>query len=149
VKLFLPLQDGLAALDHAAFIGHKQMVEFLLSNNAVTTKKSPVSCSFSAFNSFYCFGGVWPVVCIYINRFLLQHCTKCIFGAWGSSARSVVRQIGSRVMEQTGDCRATQFLIQKISIDVQHGNAAAVMAMIPRIGQSLLRMLMSLHVMTL
>ena len=31
-------------------------------------------------------------------------------------------------MEQTGDCRATQFLIQKISIDVQRGNAVAVMA---------------------
>jgi len=32
-------------------------------------------------------------------------------------------------VEQTGDRRATQFLIQKISIDVQpeRGNAAAVM----------------------
>ena len=68
------------------------------------------------------------MVRICINRFLLQHCTKCAFGAWGSSARSVVRRIGSRVVEQTGDCRATQFLMQKISIDVQRGNAAAVMA---------------------
>ena len=34
-------------------------------------------------------------------------------------------------MEQTVDCRATQFLIQKNSIDVQRGNAAAVMATIP------------------
>ena len=50
---------------------------------------------------------------------------------WGSSAHSVVRRIGSRVAEQTGDCRATQFLIQKISIDVQCGDAAAVMATIP------------------
>ena len=32
-------------------------------------------------------------------------------GAWGSCARSLVRQIGSRVMEQSGDNRATQFLI--------------------------------------
>ena len=40
-------------------------------------------------------------------------------GAWGSCARSLVQQIGSWVMKQTGDNRATQFLIQKISIDVQ------------------------------
>jgi len=34
-------------------------------------------------------------------------------------------------MEQTGDNRASQFLIQKIAIDVQQGNAASVMATIP------------------
>jgi len=52
-------------------------------------------------------------------------------GAWGSCARSLVRRIGSRVMGQTGDNRATQFLIQKIATDVQRGNAASVMATIP------------------
>jgi len=31
-------------------------------------------------------------------------------GAWGSSARSLVQQIGSQIMEQTGDDRALQFL---------------------------------------
>ena len=34
-------------------------------------------------------------------------------------------------MEQTGDNRATQFLIQKISIDVQCKNSASVMVIIP------------------
>ena len=29
-------------------------------------------------------------------------------------------------MEQTGDNRASQFLIQKIAIDLQRGNAASV-----------------------
>ena len=53
------------------------------------------------------------------------------FGAWGASACSVVRWIGSQVVEQTGDSRASQFLIQKISINVQRGNAAVVMATIP------------------
>ena len=33
-------------------------------------------------------------------------------------------------MKQTGDNRALQFLIQKIAIDVQRGNAASVMATI-------------------
>ena len=34
-------------------------------------------------------------------------------------------------MEQTKDNRALQFLIQKIAIDVQRGNAASVMVTIP------------------
>ena len=34
-------------------------------------------------------------------------------------------------MEQSGDNRATQFLIQKVANDVQRGNAASVMATIP------------------
>ena len=45
-------------------------------------------------------------------------------GAWGSGARELVRRIGSRVMERTGDSQATQFFIQQISTDVQHGNVA-------------------------
>ena len=57
-------------------------------------------------------------------------CVKTL-GAWGSSARSLVWRIGSRIMEQTGDNRALQFLIQKIANDVQRGNAASVMATIP------------------
>ena len=55
-------------------------------------------------------------------------------GAWGSSAKELIRRIGSRVMERTGDSRATQFLIQRISIDVQRGNVASVMATIPHSG---------------
>ena len=50
---------------------------------------------------------------------------------WGSCVRSLVRRIGFRVIEQSSDNRTTQFLIQKIAIDVQRGNAASVMATIP------------------
>jgi len=57
-------------------------------------------------------------------------CVKTL-GAWGSSAHSLVRRIGSRVMEQTGDNTAFQFFIQMIAIDVQQGNAASVIATIP------------------
>ena len=41
--------------------------------------------------------------------------TRCVetLGAWGPCTHSLVRRIGSRVMEQSGDNRATQFLIQK------------------------------------
>jgi len=65
--------------------------------------------------------------------FLSSDAPLCVetFGAWGSSARSLVWQMVSRIMEQTGDNRALQFLIQKIAIDIQWGNAASVMATIP------------------
>ena len=41
--LFSSMQDGLTAIDHAAFLGHKKMITFLLEQNASTSKKSPVS----------------------------------------------------------------------------------------------------------
>ena len=46
-------------------------------------------------------------------------------------AHLIVRRIGSQVVEQSGDYRATQFLYQKVDIDVQRGNAASIMAIIP------------------
>ena len=55
---------------------------------------------------------------------------SCLLGVWGSSARELIRRIGSRVTEQTGDVCATQFLIQQVSINVQRGNVASVMATI-------------------
>ena len=42
-----------------------------------------------------------------------------------------MRRIGSQVMEQSGDNRATQFLLQMVAINVQRGNTASVMATIP------------------
>ena len=50
-------------------------------------------------------------------------------GAWGSCAHSFSE--ADWVMEESGDNRATQFLIQKVAINVQRGNAASVMATIP------------------
>ena len=49
----------------------------------------------------------------------------------GLSYGADIRGIGSRVKEQSGDNRATQFLIQKVAIGVQRGNAASVMATLP------------------
>ena len=48
-------------------------------------------------------------------------------GAWGDVARAFIRQIGARIHKSTNDPRATSFLIQQISLDVQRGNVASVM----------------------
>ena len=52
-------------------------------------------------------------------------------GAWGDSAKDLVRKIGARVREKTGEPRSTSFLIQRLALDVQRGNAAAVLGTIP------------------
>ena len=49
------------------------------------------------------------------------------FGTSGSAAANVLRDIGKRIAERTGEKRASEFLRQKISIDIQRGNAASVL----------------------
>ena len=51
--------------------------------------------------------------------------------AWGDSTKDRVRKIGARVREKTGEPRSTSFLIQRQALDVQRGNAAAVLGTIP------------------
>ena len=50
-----------------------------------------------------------------------------MFGSWGPSAMDILDQIGKRIKEHTGDVRATDFLRQKISIEIQRGNAVSVL----------------------
>ena len=52
-------------------------------------------------------------------------------GAWGESARNLIRKIGAQVREATGEPRSTVFLIQRLAIDIQRGNGASVMATLP------------------
>ena len=44
------------------------------------------------------------------------------FGSWGPSAMDILDQIGKRIKEHTGD-----FLRQKISIEIQRGNAVSML----------------------
>ena len=52
-------------------------------------------------------------------------------GVWDEFAKALIYKIGARVCENTGDPRATSFLVQRLAIDVQRGNAASVMATLP------------------
>ena len=49
------------------------------------------------------------------------------FGSWGPSAMDILDQIGKRIKEHTGDSRAMDFLRQKISVEIQRGNAVSVL----------------------
>ena len=52
-------------------------------------------------------------------------------GAWAPMGEKFVKDIGSRVSEETGEKRATSYLFQSISIATQRGNAASVLGTLP------------------
>ena len=53
------------------------------------------------------------------------------FGSWGSESHKLVKEIGKKVMEETGEKRSSFYLFQSISIAIQRGNASCVLGTIP------------------
>merc|ERR1712110_418285 len=53
------------------------------------------------------------------------------FGSWGSEGHKLVKEIGKKVMEETGEKRSSFYLFQNISIAIQRGNASCVLGTIP------------------
>ena len=47
-------------------------------------------------------------------------------GTWGERGLAFINELGKRIATVSGDNRSTAFLKQRISLDVQRGNAAAV-----------------------
>ena len=52
-------------------------------------------------------------------------------GSWGTIGHKLVKEIGKKVMEATGETRSTEFLFQAISIALQRGNASCVIGTVP------------------
>ena len=53
-------------------------------------------------------------------------------GAWGSKGRKLIKEIGRKVCEVTGEKRSTFYLFQSISVAVQRGNAACIIGSAPK-----------------
>ena len=47
-------------------------------------------------------------------------------GSWGADAKSFLTDVGNRVKRATENPRAMEYLRQRVSIEIQRGNAAAV-----------------------
>ena len=47
-------------------------------------------------------------------------------GSWGVGAKAFVAEVENRVKQATGNTRCMEFLRQRVSIEIQRGNAAAV-----------------------
>ena len=52
-------------------------------------------------------------------------------GSWGQEGHKLVKEIGKKVMQATGETRSTEFLFQAISLAVQRGNASCVIGTVP------------------
>ena len=49
------------------------------------------------------------------------------FGAWGPEGARLIKSIGKKIQDHTGEKRSTFFLFQSISMAIQHGNAASIL----------------------
>ena len=52
-------------------------------------------------------------------------------GAIGPRSRVFLRELGRRVRWESGEPRATSYLLQRLSVAVQRGNAAVILDCIP------------------
>ena len=53
------------------------------------------------------------------------------FGAWGSQGLKLIKEIGRKICDITGEKRSTFFLLQNISMAIQRGNAACIIGTVP------------------
>ena len=49
------------------------------------------------------------------------------FGPWAPMGLKLIKEVGKKIGDLTGEKRSTSYLLQSISIAIQHGNAASVM----------------------
>ena len=52
-------------------------------------------------------------------------------GSWGWDASLLISRIGKKIKDRTGELRATDFLRQRISIDIQRGHAISILGTLP------------------
>ena len=52
-------------------------------------------------------------------------------GSWGPEGFKFIKEVGRRVMEETGERKSTFFLTQRISIALQRGNSSCVLGTVP------------------
>ena len=74
------------------------------------------------------------------NRFVVQPIGFETMGSWGAGAKAFLAEVGTRVKQATGNARSMEFLRQRVSIEIQRSNAAAVMGTVdsPRNGKTCL-----------
>jgi hypothetical protein len=65
------------------------------------------------------------------NRFIFTTIALETSGVFGQEGLRFLRQIGGRLSEVTGEKRSLTFLLQRIAIAVQRGNAASIIGTLP------------------
>ena len=62
------------------------------------------------------------------NRYRFEPIAIETAGVMGASARDIVEEIGKRISEKSGEKRETWWLLQRLSIAVQRGNALSILS---------------------
>ena len=52
-------------------------------------------------------------------------------GDWGPEAFRLLKELGRRIWQATGEPRASHFLFQRLSLAIQRGNATSVISCVP------------------
>ena len=52
-------------------------------------------------------------------------------GSWGPSTKQFVSEVGKKIADLTKENRSTSYLKQRLSIDIQRGNAASILGTVP------------------
>lgn len=65
------------------------------------------------------------------NQFIFIPIATETSGVIGKIGLKLIKKIGSKIAEITNEKRATSYLIQRISVAIQKGNAASIMGTIP------------------
>jgi len=50
---------------------------------------------------------------------------------WGENDKKFVSELGQKISDATNEKRATLYLKQRLSMDIQRGNAASVLGTLP------------------
>ena len=56
-------------------------------------------------------------------------------GAIGPLSRALLKDLGRRIKESTGEARAHEYLVQRLAVAVQRGNAVSIMGTMGDPGQ--------------
>jgi hypothetical protein len=68
-----------------------------------------------------------------INDFIFIPVAIETSGIWGPQALKLIHEIGKKIRIATGEARSTSYLIQRISIAIQRGNAASILGATPQL----------------
>jgi hypothetical protein len=66
-----------------------------------------------------------------LSRYLFVPFAVETLGPFGEEALGLVKDLGRRISDNTGEIRSKSFLTQRISIAIQRGNAASIFSTIP------------------
>ena len=61
------------------------------------------------------------------SRYVVQPVAIETLGVIGPSTDTFLRDVGKRIERASGDLRATDFLLQRVSVEIRKGNASAVL----------------------